>query len=372
MTSGGARRAAICLPDMGGGGAERVALEIIDELIAAGHEVDLVLVRAAGALLELVPPEVRIVDLQASRMAGALLPLMRYFRRERPDALQVSMWPLTAIAILAHRLARSRARLMTSDHIAFSSVPRSERRAFQLSATPLYPLADIRVAVSQGVADDLARLTGLNRSRILVIYNPISPPPTISSNAVVEALWGGEGPRIIAVGSLKEQKNHALLVRAFARLRRDNAKLMILGEGPLRPDLERLASDLGISEQVLLPGFKIDPWPFYASASLFVLSSDYEGFANVVLEAMAAGLPVVSTDCQSGPAEILDHGRFGALVPVGDEAALAAAMARALDDPGNPEPRQARAATFSQGSARRYRELLVPAPGDPNDHRRGR
>jgi glycosyltransferase involved in cell wall biosynthesis len=349
---------------MGGGGAERVALEIIRELLGAGHQVDLVLVRAEGQLLALVPPAVRIIDLKARRLLGALLPLIRYFRDQRPDAVQVSMWPLTTVAILAHRLAGSRARLMVSDHIAFSHAGRRDKMAIRMTAAPLYRLADVRVVVSEGAARDLAELIGVDRGQIELIYNPISVPEEIKPTPEAERLWGGAKDRIVTAGSLKPQKNHALLLRAFARLDRSNAKLMILGEGPLRPDLERLAAELGIAGRVVLPGFQIDPWPFYASASLFVLSSDYEGFANVVLEAMAAGLPVVSTDCPSGPAEILDQGRFGTLVPVGDEAALANAMVDALDDRGDPEPRKARAATFSQGSARRYRDLLVPERRD--------
>lgn len=354
------RRIGICLPDMGGGGAERVAIEIIHELLGAGHQVDLVLVQAIGQLLELVPPQVRIVDLKAPRLLGALGPLIRYFRRERPDAMQISMWPLTTVAILAHRLSRSRALLMISDHVAFSHAGWRDKMAIRMTAGPLYRLADVRVVVSEGAARDVAALTGLGRDEFELIYNPISPPERIRPTTEAERLWGGAKHRIVAAGSLKPQKNHALLLRAFARMDRKDSKLMILGEGPLRPDLERLAAELGVADRVVLPGFQIDPWPFYASASLFVLSSDYEGFANVVLEAMAAGLPVVSTDCQSGPAEILDHGRFGALVPVGDEAALAAAMDHALDNPGGAEARKARAATFAQGSSRRYRELLVP------------
>lgn len=349
---------------MGGGGAERVALEIIRDLLAAGHQVDLVLARATGALMPLVPRQVRVVDLEVSRVLAAIWPLVRYFRRERPDAVQVSMWPLTTMAILAHRLAGSKARLVTSDHIAFAQASWWDTLPIRLTAGPLYRLADVRVSVSEGAARDLAALTGLLRDRFEVIYNPISPPGEIRSTPAVEELWGGAGARIITVGSLKPQKNHALLLRAFACLERKDARLMILGEGPLRGDLERLAAELGIADHVILPGFALDPWPYYASASLFVLSSDYEGFANVVLEALAVGLPVVSTDCQSGPAEILDHGRFGTLVPVGDEAALADAMQRALDEPGDPGPGRERAARFSQGSARRYRELLLAGLAD--------
>lgn len=348
---------------MGGGGAERVALEIIRELVGAGHRVDLVLLRAAGELLPLVPPQVRIIDLKASGMLGALWPLVRYLRHERPDAIQVSMWPLTTAAILARILSGTRPLLVTSDHIAFSQTALKVKVQLAVSAGLLYPFADHRVVVSDGAARDLAKFTGMRLDRFEMIHNPISPPDAIRSTAAVEILWGGARARIITVGSLKPQKNHALLIRGFARMRRPGAKLMILGEGPLRGDLEALAVELGIADDVIMPGFALDPWPYYASASLFVLSSDYEGFANVVLEALAAGLPVVSTDCRSGPADILDRGKFGSLVPVGDEAALAAAMERAMaggDDDDAGRARRTRAASFSQGSARRYRQLLVP------------
>jgi glycosyltransferase involved in cell wall biosynthesis len=358
-----ARRIAVCLPDMGGGGAERVALEIIRDLLAAGHEVDLVLVRATGELMPLVPPQVRVIDLHASRVLAALRPLTRYFRRERPDAIQVSLWPLTTVAIVARWLAGSKARLMTSDHIAFAQASWWDTLPIRLTAGPLYLLADVRVSVSEGAARDLAEVTGMRRDRFEVIYNPISPPEDIRSNKEADRLWGSAKIRILAVGSLKPQKNHALVIRAFARMTPD-AKLMILGEGPLRGELEALAAELGIADNVTMPGFALDPWPYYASASLFVLSSDYEGFANVVLEALAAGLPVVSTDCRSGPAEILDHGRFGALVSVGDEAALAEAIERTLQEPHDPEAGKERAAHFSAGSARRYRQLLVPGDDD--------
>lgn len=354
------RRIAVCLPDMSGGGAERVALEIVRDLVAAGHKVELLLANATGELMPLIPPQVRVIDLQASRLFGALWPLVRYFRRERPDAMQVSMWPLTTIAIIAHRLAGSRARLMTSDHIAFAQASWLDKLPIRLTAGPLYRLADVRVSVSEGAARDLAGLTGLSRDQFEVIYNPISPPDEIRSTQAVEELWGGASSRIITVGSLKPQKNHALLLRAFARLGLKDGRLMILGDGPLRGDLEHLVAQLGIGDRVILPGFVLDPWPYYASASQFVLSSDYEGFANVILEALAAGLPVVSTDCPSGPAEILENGRFGTLVEVGDEAGLADAIKRAIDHRSNPGPGQERAARFSQGSARRYRELLLP------------
>jgi glycosyltransferase involved in cell wall biosynthesis len=207
----------------------------------------------------------------------------------------------------------------------------------------------------------MARLSGIKRESIETIYNPVAAPPeNAQASPETDALWDDAGSRILTVGSLKEQKNHALLIRAFARLARERpARLMILGEGELRPALEALAEAEGVGDRVLMPGFAADPWPYYASADLFVLSSDYEGFGLVLVEAMRSGLKVVSTDCEAGPREILADGRYGRLVPCGDVEALAEAMAEALDDQVDSQALAARAEEISgQGSSDRYLELM--------------
>jgi glycosyltransferase involved in cell wall biosynthesis len=313
----------------------------------------------------LLPPGVRIVDLHAPRIRDVLLPLRRYLRRERPDALQISMWPLTVIGILAHRLARSKARVVVSDHIALSrqyALGKLASKLMGLSIRLFYPKADARVIVSSQAADDMARLSGIPRDSIETIYNPVAAPPDlVEPGPEIEALWAGPGARILTVGSLKEQKNHALLIRAFARLSRDRpAKLMILGEGELRPVLEALAEAEGVRDLVLMPGFATEPWPFYASADLFVLSSDYEGFGLVLVEAMRSGLKVVSTDCEAGPREILADGEYGRLVPCGDVEALAGALAEALDAPVDRDALAARAEEISgQSASDRYLALMT-------------
>jgi glycosyltransferase involved in cell wall biosynthesis len=275
------------------------------------------------------------------------------------------MWPLTVVGILAHRLARSKAKLVVSDHIALSkqyALGRAGSRLMGLSIRLFYPKADARVIVSARAADDMARLSGIARDSIETIYNPVAAPPTlVQPSAEIESMWGDAGARILTVGSLKEQKNHALLIRAFARLSRQRpARLMILGEGDLRADLETLARAEGVGDRVVMPGFAADPWPFYASADLFVLSSDYEGFGLVLVEAMRSGLKVVSTDCEAGPREILADGRYGLLVPCGDSEALAQAMIEALDAPADRASLAARAEEISgQGAADRYLELMT-------------
>lgn len=363
---GGGKRLAFLLPDMRGGGAERVALRLIEDFVRAGHEVDLVLMSARGELMELLPPQVRVVDLEAARIRNVLLPMRRYFRDRQPDGIQISMWPLTSIGLIAHRLARSRARTVISEHITLSKqYPTSGAAgmALRTSIRLTYPFADARVVVSRQAADDLARISGIGRDTIEVVYNPVSEPPADSAaTPEIEALWGDATDRIITVGSLKEQKNHMLLVRAFAALsrRRPQARLMILGEGELRPRLMAMAEEEGVSDKVAMPGFFTNPWPFYASANLFALSSDYEGYPLVLIEAMRSGLSIVSTDCESGPREILADGRFGALVRCGDAAGLAEAMAAALDAPADPLLMMSRAEELSgQDTSDRYLELIA-------------
>ncbi|WP_300974837.1 glycosyltransferase [Sphingomonas sp. LHG3406-1] len=367
--AGKRQRIAVFIPDLGGGGAERVQLSVMKELVSRGHQVDLVLAFHGGALLELLPPEVRVFELRAPRLASTLLPLVRYLKKERPDALHGIMWPSTVIAPIAHLLAGSTARLMVSEQAALSQQYRRKRQRALLRTTArlAWPRADFRIACAAGTADDIAWLSRLPRSSFEVITNPTSPPEVIASTPEAEEWWGDADGRVITVGQMKAQKNHALLLRAFARLvgKCPAAKLMILGRGQLQPELEALAAELGIADRVIFPGFRLSPWPFLASADLFALSSDYEGLPLVLAEAMHAGLKVVSTDCTSGPRELLDGGRYGRLVPVGDAAALADAMVEALGEAANPERQRGRAEVVSgRDSIRRYADLLTGAVTD--------
>ena len=201
----------------------------------------------------------------------------------------------------------------------------------------------------------------MSLAKFATIHNPVPSLPSCSVSRLNEAasFWKGSEARILSVGNLKAVKNQALLIRAFARLASPNATLMILGEGALRPELERLATELGVGNRVILPGFQSDPTPFYETANLFVLSSDYEGFGNVIVEALATGTPVVSTDCPSGPSEILEGGKWGRLTPVGDVDALAMAMKTALAEEHDPEALKRRAADFSPAiAARKYLDAL--------------
>ena len=354
------RRLALFLPDLGGGGAERVALAMIQGFLDRGYAVDLVLAQRTGALLPLIPEEVHIVDLHAQRLRQVVFALARYLRERRPAALHAMMWPLPLLAIAARTLARVDTRIIGSEHTTLSQAPHGLRHRIVRAITRrAYLKADALVAVSAGTAADMATFLGLPRERIAVIHNPLQLPAMVPSGDAVLDRWPAGTRRLLAVGELKAEKNYPLMLRAMARARRDiPVSLLILGDGSLRPDLTRQIAAEGLGDTVVLAGFDNDVWPYYAAAELLVLSSDTEGFGNVLVEAMHAGTPVLSTDCPSGPREILDGGRFGTLVPCGDDAALAQGIVGALAREPDRAGLRARAADLS-GSRAIDRHLAV-------------
>jgi glycosyltransferase involved in cell wall biosynthesis len=336
---------ALYLPTLCGGGAERVMVTLANGFADQGLQVDLVLAKAEGSYLADVSPSVRVVDLGASRVLASLPGLVRYLRRERPAALLSAMGHANVVAVAARWLSRVPTRLVVSEHANFLLSRQYTKIVFAHAMAPLmrwaYPHADGVVAVSGGVADDLARTIGLLRKRITVVYNPVVTATLLDQVAAhLEHPWFGAGvpPVVLGVGRLTAQKDFLSLIRAFAKVRAQRpCRLVILGEGELRGELEALVTSLGLSADVALPGFADNPFAWMRQASLFVLSSAFEGFGNVLVEAMACGTPVVSTDCPSGPTEILENGRWGRLVPVGDVDALAGAMLATLAETTHPD-----------------------------------
>lgn len=356
----------ILLPDLRGGGAERVSVDLARIFTARGHQVEFVLMEAKGVFLSEASKSFSVVELGVEKARYAPLPLARYLREQQPDALIAQMWPLTSAAVIGRGLSLQKTRLLLVEHNTLTNqyAPwgKVHNLMMQMSLSATHRFADHVAAVSEGAAHDLAMLANLDSERVIVLQNPIpkrNMPPTDAMNKA-ELLWKcSRGQRLLTVGSLKDQKNHPLLLRAFAKLARPDAHLMILGEGQNERMLRELANELGISERVIFAEFHPDPSPFYATSDLFVLSSDYEGFGNVLVEALSFGLPVVSTDCPSGPSEILENGKYGRLVAVGDADALAKAMDEMLGATVDREALIRRAADFSpEIAARKYLELL--------------
>lgn len=335
---------------------------------ARGFSVDLVLVTASGPYLKDVARGVRIVDLAARRVLCSLPALARYLRRERPHAMLSALHHANVVAVWARELARSSTILVVSERNTLTASPfyknrgRLPSRQWLMKRT--YPRADAVVAVSRGVANDLVSSIGLPREHIKVIYNPVVTEELLRLSRVpVHHPWCARGApsMILAAGRLTEQKDFPTLIRAYSLLRkRRSERLVILGEGEERGELETLISHLGLEEDVYLPGFVDNPFAWMRAARLFVLSSRWEGLPGVLIQAMACGTEVVSTDCHSGPAEILENGRWGRLVPVGDPEALAAAMDSALDEDAAERPGvEVRASEFGlDPSVRSYLEVL--------------
>lgn len=361
---------ALAVPSIGYGGAEAVNVALGKEFLERGYRVDFVTMREEPETEMLVPKAARHMCLRVEKTRQVLLPLIRYLRAASPDALVASLWPFTSLCVLANKLCGGTARTVVCEHNTLSI--QYANRGFAHDAFLRWSLAyessfaDASVSVSSGVADDLASLSGLSRRRFTVIHNPLLDRRFLQSgDSAAEAVWRGwRGPRLMTVGQFKKQKNHPMLIQAFKEfLKLRDARLLMLGEGDLLDATRQLVAEEGLADKVLLPGAVSDPTPYYRSADLFVLSSDYEGLGNVLIEALSVGLPVVSTDCKSGPAEILGNGKWGRLVPVGDAEALTRAMLEALDAEHDREALKRRAVEFSpQRIADQYLRLIFSQP----------
>lgn len=358
MTSAGdqSKRVALLLPSLQGGGVRRMMVNLARGLTGEGLPVDMVLGQVTGSYLDQLPPQVRLVDLRSPRTSLALPALVRYLKRERPSALLSAMEHVNLLALAARRLARLPLRVVVGVHAVYSYewrhfARRRNRLLVPLLVRRLYPQADAVVAVSEGVAADLAAAAGLPRERISVIHNPVVTPELlrlIDEPAGHPWFAAGEPPVVLSAGRLTAEKDFPTLLRAFARLRRRlPARLLIVGEGTERPHLEALARELELQDDFALPGFTANPYRYMSRAAVFALSSKWEGFGNVLVEALAAGLPVVSTDCPGGPSEILGQGRYGRLLPPGDEEALAGALEETIKRPPPRELLRRRAMDFT-------------------------
>ncbi|EKQ68640.1 glycosyltransferase [Leptolyngbyaceae cyanobacterium JSC-12] len=337
-------RIAFFIGCFGGGGIERITAHLAHSFVKLGIQIDLVLDKGGSPHLWRMPAETRIIDLKAPRLSMSLPGLIQYLRQERPFAMLSADHYLNEIALLAKRISGVSTRAIVAEHNQLSKTTRNANklkgRVAPIFARLLYPWADGIVAVSHGVAKDLAHTASLPLEHIQTIYNPVVNPEMLASaNEPVDHPWfsSSDIPVILGVGKLEPQKDFPNLIRAFAKVRQTKpSRLVILGWGPDRPELESLVQELGLQNEVDLPGYVQNPYAYMARASTFVLSSAWEGLPTVLIEAMALGTPVVSTDCESGPAEILAEGKYGYLTPVGDSDALADAILQVLS--GNPKP----------------------------------
>ena len=345
-----APRIALLLDTLGNNGASIMLWRLAVGITQRGAGVDLLSRDVADAYRN-KPPGAdadgpRLIGLRSTHALWSVPSLASYLHRERPAAVLASDKLRTNLALLrARRLAGTPTRLglrvsiQQSRELQLCSSAKRRRRLQRMRK--VYPGFDPLIAVSRGVADDMAAIAGIDRERIQVLPNPVITREFLQQAAEpLSDPWFAPGspPVILGVGRLEQQKEFPTLLRAFALLRRQRpCRLLILGEGSRRGELEALAQRLGISDDCRLPGHAPNPYPFMAQASVFVVSSAWEGIVNVLTEALALGTPAVATDCPSGPREILRDGELGTLVPVGDDAAMADAIQATLEDPPDCE-----------------------------------
>jgi glycosyltransferase involved in cell wall biosynthesis len=331
-------KVAFFLPSLEGGGAERVVVNLIKEFVKREIKVELVLASAKGPYLSELPKEVRIIDLKSPRVIFSIPKLISYLREEKLDIFISSLSHANLVSIISKKIARSKTKLFLREDNTLSLVFYNSK-SFKTKVIPflvklLYSHADLVIAVSDGVKDDLVGFAKLSPDKIKVIYNPVITPELFQkAREPVSHPWFAPNspPVILGVGRLTKQKDFPTLLKAFALVRKENdSRLVILGEGEERKNLEKLAKELGIEEFLWMPGFVDNPYKYMSKASVFVLSSIYEGLPTVLIEALALGCKVVSTDCKSGPREILDDGKSGKLVPVGDFIAMKEAIVSSI------------------------------------------
>ncbi|MFZ0450469.1 MAG: glycosyltransferase [Desulfatiglandaceae bacterium] len=332
---------AILLATSGHSGVDRLMKNLIPALSAEGVAVDLLHVKNHGPYLDSVPENVRVVDLGAAHTYSSLRPVVRYLRRECPNVLLSDKDKVNRISLMAKTLGRvsSRVAVRTGTTVSKDLEGRGllHRLAHYLSMHYLYRKADAIIVPSKGAALDLSRFASIPVGRISVVPNPIVTPGLLSeAEEPLAHPWfsNREVPVILGVGELCSRKDFYTLIRAVAKVQqRLPSRLLLIGEGRHRAKLEMLVKELGLQDLVSMPGFIKNPFSYMKKSDLLVQTSRYEGFGNVLVEAMALGTPVVSTDCPSGPREILKNGRFGSLVKVGDVDGVARAIVDTIHDP---------------------------------------
>ncbi|WP_180042675.1 glycosyltransferase [Acinetobacter sp. YH16039] len=328
------------LPSLGGGGAERTVIQLANNLVQQGHKVDVVVCDISGVKGKLLPevdPQIQLIDLNCGRVANAIFPLKKLLQAVDYQLLVATQTHTNIIAALAKRLAKSQVRLILREVSTPSKNLKLQGVAKFILKTLVnwtYPMARQVVCVSKGVETDFREYYGYTQDNLVTIYNPVIDDTYIEKLQVPvqHRFFQPEHKVILAVGRLTEAKNFGFLIRSFHALHQQHSetRLIILGEGELRAEFESLIQELGLSGVVDLPGFDPNPYAYFKYAELFVLSSNWEGLPGVLIQALASKIKVVSTNCPSGPMEILDHAKFGMLVECNDQAGMTAAMQQAI------------------------------------------
>ncbi len=347
-------KVAFSLSSFRAGGGEKTMIDLANWFSKEGYSVDLLVLSPKGELADMVNPGVRVITLNTWRIIFALPKFIQYLRHNRPALIVATDEHTHLLCLMARFISGSRTRVALRMGNMFSELygrySGIKRHFTYFLMRRLYRYADVVIANSQGVADDIVSIASLDLKKVSVIYNP-KPLTDIRSKAEQQTgcVWLDEKtlPVVVGVGRLREQKNFSMLIRAFGNvLKKKPARLLIVGSGREEERLRSLIEELGLESSVLLVGYSDNPYAFMAKADVFAFSSLWEGMPNALMEAMVCGIPVVANDCPSGPRELLapnsDHTKrltggsedapFGILVALGDEDAFSESIVRMLED----------------------------------------
>ncbi|MCK5373853.1 MAG: glycosyltransferase [Alphaproteobacteria bacterium] len=351
-------RISLFIPDFEEGGAQKMMVNLANSLAEKSVSVDLVVACNQGSFNNLVNTNVNVVPLDCARTLHALPKLVRYINSEKPDVIISALYHANVICLAAKCLSKkSRTKFIVTERNHLSSKIKNSNSVKDKILLPaikfLYPKADSVIAISKGVMDDVVELCALNDDKISYIHNPVVTPSfekEIKSHS--ELLFPDSTlPLIIASGRLVEQKDYPTMLKAMALiLKKKPANLAILGKGPLQKELAALSKELGIENNVTFKDFVENPLSYMKQADIFLMTSAWEGFGNVLVEALYCGLSIVATDCPSGPAEILDNGKYGYLTNVGDEIDISNAVLKVMESPFDKEQQKKRAMKFTTDS----------------------
>lgn len=328
---------AVFLPSLAGGGAERVILYLCKKFCERGLLVDLIIVDDSGPLNYLIPQETRLVNFKKRKPIKSIIKLIKYLKKNKPKSIISVLTHANIACAIAHIISNSSCNLVLSERINIVTDLSSRALSLDVLLTTiaikfLYKHAYKIIAVSKGAANSISKISKISKKNVKIIYNPIDIDNIDNlSSEYIEFPWQDSFPIIISSGRLSTQKDFPCILEAFSIMKKQcPSHLVIIGEGEQRKILNNIIDSLEINNDVWLPGFFINPYSYMARANLYVLSSRFEGLPNVLIEALALGVPIVATNCPSGPEEILANGKYGRLVPVGDPISLAEAMRKSL------------------------------------------
>jgi glycosyltransferase involved in cell wall biosynthesis len=361
-------KVALFIPALNGGGAEKMMINLVKRFLELGIDCDLVVGNTNGPYKKLLSSDMNVIDLNVNKGLNTLPGFVRYIRKAKPGIILSALETSNLVSLWAKILLKRnglQVYISERNHVSTSAknATRIKEKLFPLFLKRFYPAADGIITVSNGVADDLKTIIPKEAKKMVTIYNPVVTKEIINkSNDPLEfsIFKNRTKPVIISVGRLVPQKDYCTLIKAFEKVKQKlDANLLILGEGPERKSIESLVVELGLEDAVYMPGFVDNPYKYIKNSSCFVLSSAWEGFGNVLVEAMACGTPVISTNCPSGPSEILEDGKYGALVPVKDYENLADSIINTLKNPIKSNVLMERANSFTlEAIADQYLTLL--------------